>query len=381
MGRDPILTDIAALRRRAARRVPKAIFDYVDGGSYTEQTLSENRAALDRLKLVQRVMRDVNNRDITTTILGQKSAAPFVIGPTGLTGLVHPNGEVETLKQAHKAGVPFAHSTSSIGSGDDLAEDAGHPYWFQIYVMKDKAFTSYLLDMARRTNAQVLVITVDLVVNALRHRDAVNGLSIPPRITARTALDALGKPGWFWRMRKAKRRVFGNFVDYLPPGTDVLAMADWVADQFEPLLTPEAIGWIREEWAGPLVIKGVMTADDARVAMDYGADAVVVSNHGGRQLDCGVATIDALPAIADAVGGQIQVFADSGIRTGADIFRFLARGADACLLGRAPLYGLGAAGPDGVAHAIDILKAELDVAMALTGCRSLADITPDLLTS
>ena len=379
MGLDPRLTDIAALRKRARRRIPRAIFDYVDGGSYTESTLSANRVALDRLRLKQRVMRDVSNRDLSTRILGQDVPAPMMMAPTGLTGLVHPNGEVEALKVAHRQGLPFIHSTSAICSADDLGEGAGVPYWFQIYIMKDRDFTRYLLDKAKRSGATTLVITVDLVVNALRHRDAVNGLSVPLRLTGRTVLDGMTKPGWALRMLRAKRVGFGNFAGYLPKGTGTQSMAKWVATQFEPLLTPEAIGWIRDAWDGPIVIKGIMTPEDARLAVDYGAQGIVVSNHGGRQLDGGQATIDALPAIAAEVGGQVQVYADSGIRTGADIFRFLARGADACLIGRAALYGMGAAGPAGLDHALRLLRAELDVAMALTGCRQLSDITPDLL--
>lgn len=379
MALDPRLTDIAALRLRAKRRLPRAIFDYVDGGSYTERSMSENRSALDRLKLVQRVMRNVSDRDLSTSVLGQEVPAPMLMAPTGLTGLVHPNGEVEALRVAQKLGLPFIHSTSAICSADDLGEHVGAPYWFQIYIMKDRAFTQYLLDMAKRSGATTLVITVDLVVNALRHRDTVNGLSVPLRLTARSVLNGMTKPGWALRMLRARRVDFGNYADYLPKGTGTQSMAKWVATQFEPLLTPENLGWIRDAWDGPIVIKGIMTPEDARTAVDYGAQAVVVSNHGGRQLDAGRASIDALPAIAAEVNGAAQVYADSGIRTGADIFRFLALGADACLIGRAALYGMGAAGPAGLEHALTLLRSELDVAMALTGCRTVADITPDLL--
>ena len=370
-------TDIEDLRRHARRRVPKAIFDYVDGGSYTEAALRNNRTDLDRIRIVQRVLSDVTDRSQACPIFGETLSMPILISPTGLAGLVHPNGEVDAYRAATAAGTRYTLCTPSISATDDLAlaraPDAP-PFWFQIYVMKDRGFTEFLLDRARRAGCRTLVITLDLVVNAQRHRDTKNGLAIPFRITPQTALDALLKPGWFMRMTRSKRRSFGNFEGY--PGLEggVQSMAAWVAEQYQPLLTDESIGWIRDSWEGPVILKGIMTPEDARKAVDFGADAIIVSNHGGRQLDAAPSPVSALPAIADAIKGEIPILADSGVRTGADVFRMIALGADACMIGRAHLYGLGAAGQAGVERALEILRDELDVAMALAGCRTLADI-------
>lgn len=377
----PVYPDIDSLRRHARRKVPKAIFEYVDGGSYTESTLAENRRDLEELRLVQRVLRDVSERSQETTILGQSSKSPFAIAPTGLAGFMHPDGEIHALRAANEAGIPMTLCTPSICSAMDLKNEVGTPFWFQIYVMKDKEFTKHLLDNAKRAGATVLVITVDLVVNAQRHRDVRNGLSIPLRITAGTAIDAITKPGWFLRMAQTKRHRFGNFESYFNGARTNQSMASWVAEQYQPLLTPETLGWIRDYWDGPVVLKGIMTPEDAETAVSFGVDGIVVSNHGGRQLDGTLSTVAALPAIASVVKGKTSIFCDSGIRTGADIFRMIALGADACLIGRSYLYGLGAAGQAGVSRAIEILRDELDVSMALTGCRTLSDITPDRLAT
>ncbi len=371
-----VYPDIESLRLHARRRIPKAVFEYVDGGSYTEATLRQNRRGLEDIDLVQRVLRDVSDRSQAVELLGHKLPSPLILGPTGLTGFVHPNGEIEALRAANAAGIPYTLCTPSICSVGDLKEAVGTPFWFQIYVMKDKDFTRYLLENAKAAGATVLVITVDVVVNAQRHRDLRNGLAIPLRMTLPTLLDLATKPGWLLRMTQSKRKTFGNYQGYLKEGTGTQSMAAWVAEQYQPLLTPETLGWIRDFWQGPVIIKGVMTPEDAEIAVEFGADGIVVSNHGGRQLDGASSTAAALPAIARAVKGETTILVDSGIRTGADIFRMLALGADACLTGRAQLYGLGAAGRAGVSRAIEILQAELDVAMALTGCRTLEDIGP-----
>lgn len=374
------ITDIPSLRLKAKRRIPRAVFDYVDGGSYTEQTLGRNTEKLREIQLIQRVMQDVTDRDTSTKIMGQDCPMPLVLGPTGLTGMIHPNGEVAAFRAACAAGIPYTLCTPAIGNTDDLHESGPEPFWFQIYVMRDKEFTRHLLNRARRAGCKTLVITVDLVVNALRHKDARSGLAIPFKVTLPTALDALTKPGWFLRMTRSKRRTFGNFEGYFTDKPSALSMAEWVGQQYEPLLTPDNLLWIRDEWDGQVILKGVMTPEDAQTAVDFGADGIVVSNHGGRQLDGALSVAEALPVIRQQVGDQIAIFADSGIRTGMDIFRLLALGADACWIGRAYLYGLGAAGQAGVSKAIDILHKELDVAMALTGCRSLSDIGPDRIT-
>lgn len=329
--------------------------------------------------LVPRVMHDVSNRSQATTVLGEDISSPLVIGPTGLTGLVHPNGEIVAFRAAVAAGIPYTLPTASICSLTDLKEEVGQPFWFQIYVMKDKDFTRSLVESAKKSGARVLVITVDLVVNAQRHKDVVNGLTVPLRITPQVLVDAVTKPGWFLRMTRSKRKTFGNFDAYFAGAMSTKSMTQWVAEQYQPLLTRDTMGWIRDLWDGPIVIKGIMTPEDARAAVDFGASAIVVSNHGGRQLDGSPSTASALAEIATEIKGEAQILVDSGIRTGADIFRMIALGADACLIGRSYLYGLGAAGPAGVARALEILRDELDVAMALTGCRTLDDITKDCL--
>ena len=375
-----MITDIKDLHARAKRRIPKAIFDYVDGGSYTESTLDRNRRALDSVLLRQRVLRDITGRQITTRLFGEEWSMPLALAPTGLTGFVHPNGETAAYRAAACQGVPFTLSTVSINNTDDLTGQADRPFWFQIYVMRDKEFTRFLLDRARRAGCRVLVVTVDLVVNAQRHRDVKNGLNIPFRVTWPTALDAVQKPRWFLRMLQSKRRSFGNFEGYPLAGETALSMAQWVMQQYEPKLTPQHLQWIRDEWDGPLIVKGIMDVEDAQTAKSFGADGIVVSNHGGRQLDGGLSPVDVLPSIRKAVGADFPVLADSGVCTGGDIFRLLALGADACLIGRAFLWGLGAQGEKGVCRAIEILRQELDVAMALTGCSRLANIHSGLIT-
>ena len=369
-----MITSIEDQHRAARRRVPRVVMDYVDGGSYSETTLRENREALARIAIQQRVLKDVTGRRSDCQLLGEDLSLPLVLAPTGLAGLVHPNGECAAYRAASREGVPFVLSTASINNAADLSEQGERPFWFQIYVMKDRDFTRFLLNNARNAGCRVLVVTVDLVVNAQRHRDVKNGLSVPLRLTARAALDLATKPGWLLRMTRSRRRGFGNFEGYPLAGSDTKSMAAWVADQYNPVLTPDMLGWLRDIWEGPIVVKGVLHPDDAALAASIGMDGIVVSNHGGRQLDGAPSPVEVLPAIRSAVGHRLTVLADSGIRTGADLFRMLALGADACMIGRAFLWGLGEGGEAGVRRTIDILRKELDVTMALSGCTALSDI-------
>jgi L-lactate dehydrogenase (cytochrome) len=368
------ITCIDDLRHLARRRVPRAFFEYADSGSYNEETLRANRADLERIKLHQRVLVDVSQRSLATSIVGQKVSAPFALAPIGLCGMQHGNGEILSAQAANEAGIPFTLSTMSICSIEDVAEATGKPFWFQLYVIKDRSFSKDILARATAAKCNALVLTVDLQVLGQRHRDIKNGMTVPPEIRLANIIDVATKPAWAWSILKAKRKTFGNLAGHVQGMQNVNQLAKWVGDQFDPALNWKDVEWIRKIWPGKLIIKGILDVDDAKTAVKHGADAIVVSNHGGRQLDGAPSSISALPAIADAVGSGTEVLFDGGIRTGADMLRALALGAHACLIGRAYIYGLGAAGAAGVAKAIDILKKELSVAMALTGVSSIADI-------
>ncbi len=368
------ITCIDDLRHLARRRVPRAFFEYADSGSYNEETLRANRADLERIRLHQRVLVDVSQRSLATSIVGQKVSAPFALAPIGLCGMQHGNGEILSAQAANEAGIPFTLSTMSICSIEDVAEATGKPFWFQLYVIKDRSFSKDILARAMAAKCNALVLTVDLQVLGQRHRDIKNGMTVPPEIRLANIIDVATKPAWAWSILKAKRKTFGNLAGHVQGMQNVNQLAKWVGDQFDPALNWKDVEWIRKIWPGKLIIKGILDVDDAKTAVKHGADAIVVSNHGGRQLDGAPSSISALPAIADAVGSGTEVLFDGGIRTGADMLRALALGAHACLIGRAYIYGLGAAGAAGVAKAIDILKKELSVAMALTGVSSIADI-------
>jgi L-lactate dehydrogenase (cytochrome) len=372
-------TCIEDLRQTARRRVPRAFFDYADSGSYNEETLRANRADLEALKLRQRVLVDVSGRSTATTILGQKVAAPFALAPIGLCGMQHGNGEILAAEAADEAGIPFTLSTMSICSIEDVAEATGKPFWFQLYVIKDRGFSKAILDRAVAAHCSALVLTADLQVLGQRHRDIKNGMTVPPQLRLHNVIDVATKPAWAWSILNGRRKTFGNLAGHVAGMDNVTSLAQWIAQQFDPALSWKDVEWIRKVWPGKLILKGILDVDDARTAVKLGVDAVVVSNHGGRQLDGAPSSISALPAITDAIGNDTEVLFDGGIRTGSDIMRALALGARACLIGRAYIYGLGAGGKAGVAKAIDILKKEFDVAMALTGTNSIAEIGRDVI--
>jgi L-lactate dehydrogenase (cytochrome) len=368
------ITCIDDLRNLARRRVPRAFFEYADSGSYNEETLRANRADLEAIKLRQRVLVDVSERTLATTIIGQKVSAPFVLAPIGLCGMQHGNGEILSALAANEAGIPFTLSTMSICSIEDVAEATRQPFWFQLYVIRDRDFSKDILSRAVAAKCSALVLTVDLQVLGQRHRDIKNGMTVPPEIRIKNIIDVASKPAWAWSILKGKSKTFGNLAGHVKGMDNVNELAKWVGDQFDPALSWKDVEWIKKIWPGKLILKGILDADDARTAVKLGADAIVVSNHGGRQLDGAPSSISALPKIADAVGSDTEVLFDGGIRTGADIMRALALGARACLIGRAYIYGLGAGGHAGVAKAIDILAKELSVTMALTGTNRIADI-------
>ena len=368
------ITCIADLRALAHRRVPQAFFDYAEGGSYNEETLRANRTDLETIKLRQRVLVDVSTRSLATTILGQKVSAPLVLAPVGLSGMQHGNGEILSALAANAAGIPYTLSTMSINSIEDVAEATGKPFWFQLYVIRDRGFSKDILNRAVAAKCNTLVLTVDLQVLGQRHRDIKNGMTVPPEIRLKNIIDIATKPAWALSILMGKSKTFGNLAGHVKGMENVNSLATWIASQFDPALSWKDVEWIKNIWPGKLVLKGILDADDAKTAVKLGADAIVVSNHGGRQLDGAASTISMLPAIADAVGTDTEVLFDGGIRTGADVMRALALGARACMIGRAYIYGLGAGGQAGVAKAIDILEKELSVTMALTGTNTIAEI-------
>lgn len=373
------VTNIADLRAIARRRVPRAFFEYADRGSYDEATLHENRRALDRLQLRQRVMQDVDNRSLATTILGAPVSMPLAIAPTGLTGLQHGSGEIHGARAAAEAGIPFCLSTMSICSIEQVRAACDTPFWFQVYVMRDRGFTRELIRRARAAQCSALMLTADLTVQGQRHREIKNGLSVPPRVTLRNLLDIASKPRWVWHVLKAPSRSFGNLEGRIGGADSLTTLAQWIASQFDPTLNWDDLAWIREEWPGKLIVKGILDVEDARLAVRHGVDAIVVSNHGGRQLDGAPGAIDVLPAIVDAVEGRTEVLFDSGITSGQDLFKALALGARAGLIGKAFLYGLGAGGEEGVRRVIEIIRKEMEVTMVLTGRRNLAEVDRSIL--
>jgi len=370
---------IEDLRALARRKVPKAFFEYADGGSYNEETLRANRAELEPIKLRQRVMVDVSERSLATTIVGQKVSAPFALAPIGLCGMQYGDGEILSAQAAEEAELPFILSTMSINSIEQVAEATTKPFWFQLYVIRDRGFSKDILSRAAKAGCSALVLTVDLQVLGQRHRDIRNGMTVPPQIRIKNIIDMATKPEWVFSILKGKSKTFGNLAGHVKGMDDVTSLAQWTNHQFDPALNWKDVDWIKKIWPGKLIIKGILDVEDAKTAVKLGADAIVVSNHGGRQLDGAPSSISALPAIAQAVGSDTEVLFDGGIRTGSDMLRALALGAHACLIGRAYIYGLGAGGKAGVVKAIDILKKELSVAMALTGTTRVSDIGPQVI--
>src|SRR4051812_3509118 len=362
-GAMPVVTCIEDLRQLSKKRVARAIFEYVDCGSYTECTLRANRADLELLTLRQRVGIDVDRRSTRGTMLGEEVSMPVALAPVGLPGLNWADGEILAARAAQRFGVPFTLSTMSICSIEDVAGAVDKPFWFQLYVMKDRGFVRSLIERAAAAKCSALMLTIDLQVLGQRHCDVRNGLSVPPEIRIKNVLDIATKPRWAFGMLRAKRRTFGNLAGYARSGTDVKSLSSWIATQFDPTLSWKDVEWIRDQWPGKLILKGVLDIDDARIAARTGASAVVVSNHGGRQLDGAPSSISVLPKIVDAVGDEIEVMFDGGIRSGQDIMRALALGARSCLIGRPYIYGLGALGERGVVRAIQFLRNEFDVTM------------------
>jgi len=371
----PILT-IEDLRVRHRRNVPKMFYDYCDSGSYTEGTYRENETAFCAIKLRQRVARNIDSRDLSTTILGETRAMPVTLAPVGMTGMQHPDGEILAARAAEKFGVPYTLSTMSICSIEDVAANTTKPFWFQLYVMRDRGFVADLIGRAKVAGCSALVLTLDLQILGQRHKDLRNGLSAPPKMTPKVVADLVKHPAWCLGMLGTKRRAFGNIVGHVKGVTDMSSLSEWTASQFDPTLDWSSVEWVKKHWDGPLVLKGVGDVDDALVAVETGADAIVVSNHGGRQLDGAAASIEMLPPIVDAVGERIEVHLDGGIRSGQDIVKAMALGADAVSIGRAYIHGLGALGEEGVTRALEILRKEADITMALCGETRITDVGP-----
>ena len=374
----PIL-EIADLKALARRRVPKLFFDYADSGAWTESTYRANEADFARIKLRQKVMVDMSGRSLATTMAGQPVAMPLALAPTGLCGMQHADGEILAAQAAEAAGVPFTLSTMSICSIEDVAAATRKPFWFQLYVMRDRGFVGDLIDRARAAGCAALVLTLDLQILGQRHKDLRNALSAPPRLTPKHLWQMAQRPRWCLGMLGTRRHRFGNVVGHAKGVSDLSSLGAWTAEQFDPRLSWEDVEWIRQRWGGKLILKGVLDPDDARHAAATGADALIVSNHGGRQLDGAPSSISALPRIVEAVGDRIEVHLDGGVRHGQDILRAVALGARGVYIGRPFLYGLGALGRDGVTLALEILRKELDVSMALCGKRDIAEVGRDVL--
>jgi L-lactate dehydrogenase (cytochrome) len=375
------ITCIEDLRQLHKRRVPKAFFDYCDRGSYTEDTLRANFDDLQQIKFRQRILVDVSKRDLSTKILGEPAAMPLILAPVGLLGMQHGDGEIHACRAAQAAGIPFTQSTMSICSIEDIAAAVQKPFWFQLYVMKDRGFIKSLLERAIAAKCSALVLTVDLQVLGQRHQDIKNGMTVPPEWSLAKLIDFASKPAWIAGVLRGKRRSFGNIVGHVKGTEDLTKLAEWTASQFDTSLSWKDIDWIRSIWPGKLVLKGILDVDDAELAAKTGANALVVSNHGGRQLDGAPSSIEALPEIVDTVGSKMEVMFDGGIRSGMDVMRALALGAKSCMIGRAYAYGLGAGGEAGVAKAIDILAKELTTTMGLCGVNRIDEIDEQVLAN
>ncbi|WP_044530116.1 alpha-hydroxy acid oxidase [Herbaspirillum sp. B65] len=377
----PVMTCVEDFRLLAKKRVPKAFYDYADSGSYTESTYRANSRDLAALKLRQRVAVNVDERSTRSTMIGHDVTMPVAIAPTGLTGMQWANGEMLGAIAAEKFGIPFTLSTMSICSIEDVASVTSKPFWFQLYVMRDRGFVKSLIERAKAAKCSALVLTLDLQILGQRHKDLKNGMSVPPKLTLDTLLDLASKPGWALRALGG-RKTFGNLAGHIKGGEGaggVQTLSKWTASQFDPTLNWDDVAWIKQQWGGKLILKGILDVEDAKLAVQSGADAIVVSNHGGRQLDGAMSSIEALPAIAQAVGDQIEVWFDGGIRSGQDVLKAVALGARGTMIGRAFLYSLGAMGGDGVSQMLEIMRKELDVSMALTGTKDIKDVGPQIL--
>ncbi|WP_300655931.1 alpha-hydroxy acid oxidase [Hydrogenophaga sp.] len=374
-----VITTVEDLRILAKKRVPRMFYDYADSGSWTEGTYRANSDDFQKIKLRQRVAVNMENRSTRSTMVGQDVAMPVAIAPTGLTGMQHADGEILAARAAKKMGIPFTLSTMSICSIEDVAQHAGEGFWFQLYVMKDRAFIERLVDRAKAARCAALVLTLDLQILGQRHKDLKNGLSAPPKLTIANMINIAGKPRWALGMLGTKRKQFGNIVGHVSGVADMSSLSAWTATQFDPALNWGDVEWIKKRWGGKLILKGIQDVEDAKLAVASGADALIVSNHGGRQLDGAQSSIEALPAIVDTVGSQIEVHMDGGIRSGQDVLKARALGARGVYIGRPMLYGLGAMGEEGVSKCLQIIHRELDLTMAFCGHTNIETVDKSIL--
>lgn len=370
----PVITEIADLKRIYERRVPRMFYDYCESGSWTEQTFRDNSSDFDDIRLRQRVAVDMSGRSTKSQMIGQDVAMPVALAPVGMTGMQHADGEIKAARAAEAFGVPFTLSTMSINSIEDVAEATTAPFWFQLYTMRDTDYVSRLIQRAKDAKCSALVITLDLQILGQRHKDLKNGLSAPPKLTPKTIANLATKWAWGIEMLGAKRREFGNIVGHVQGLSDTSQLSAWTAEQFDPTLDWNKVAKLKEEWGGKVILKGILDAEDAKMALKVGADAIVVSNHGGRQLDGALSSIRALPSILDAVGDQVEVHLDSGIRSGQDVLKAVAMGAKGTFIGRAFIYGLGAMGQKGVTTALEVIQREMDITMALCGETNVANL-------
>jgi L-lactate dehydrogenase (cytochrome) len=374
-----VITCIEDLRRVAKRRVPRMFYDYADAGSWTEGTYRANESDFQSIKLRQRVAVNMEGRSVATKMIGIDAAMPVALAPTGLTGMQHADGEILAARAAEKFGVPFTLSTMSICSIEDIAANTSKPFWFQLYMMRDRGFIERLIERCKAAKCSALMLTLDLQILGQRHKDLVNGLSAPPKLTVPNLINLATKPRWCLGMLGTRRHQFGNIVGHVQGVADLSSLSAWTSSQFDPRLSWADVEWVKKLWGGKLILKGVLDTEDARLAADSGADALVVSNHGGRQLDGAPSSIAALPAIADAVGSRIEVWMDGGIRSGQDVLKAVALGAKGTMIGRAFLYGLGAYGEEGVTKCLEIIRNELDLTMAFCGRTNIADVDRSIL--
>ena len=369
-----VITCIDDLKTLYKKRTPKMFYDYAESGSYTEQTFRENTSDFAKIRLRQRVARDLTGRSTASTMIGEAVSMPVALAPVGSTGMQRPDGEIKAARAAAAFGVPFTLSTMSVCSIEDVAAHSPTPFWFQLYVMKDEDFVDAIIERARKAKCSALVVTLDLQILGQRHKDLKNGLTTPPKLTLPNILNIMTKPQWAMEMLATPRRTFRNIVGHAKGVTDLANLSAWTNEQFDPLLTWDKVKRIRDQWGGKLILKGILDADDARMAMDVGADAIIVSNHGGRQLDGALSSIRVLPSIVAAVGDQTEVYLDSGIRSGQDVLKALALGAKGTFIGRSYIYGLGAMGQAGVTKALEIIHKELDISMALCGVQKAVEL-------
>ena len=368
------VTCIEDLRVLYEKRVPRMFYDYAESGSWTESTLRDNVDAFARIKLRQKVLVNIANRSLASTMAGQAVTMPVALAPTGLTGMQHADGEILAARAAEKFDVPFCLSTMSICSIEDVADQVTQPFWFQLYVMRDRDYITRLIQRAKAAQCSALVLTLDLQIMGQRHKDIKNGLSTPPKMTLKNIANIATKPRWAMGMLRTRRHNFGNIVGHVSGVDNMGSLSQWTTSQFDPSLSWEDVAWVKEQWGGKLILKGVMDPEDAYMAVKSGADALIVSNHGGRQLDGAPAAIDALPGIVAAVGDAIEIWMDGGIRSGQDVFKAIALGAKGTLIGRAFLYGLGAMGEAGVTRCLQIIEQELDLTMAFSGLSDINDV-------